>query len=298
MAIFIVPSELRKNSNLRKHIDDKHIHGMFYEVLPNLEALTGADVMISPDGLPFPRNDEMILLHIRAGAKLIQVKFGHDLPGSIIDSRLNEALARMQDCGAHPWQCLLLFVGTIGCDYTSAKVTINGQLTYGKKQMTWYQVDCAIDRWIDRGGSFNPLADGRLIPVRFIGIQNRVNEYQQKQTKTIMVKPAKFEEVIDPVNSHLKRWGIAQKIVVINDFRQTICAIPGVRIGQEKANAIYDYMESNNVHMSFSGFLSIVDDGSIVNVPGIGEGLLNAIKNGLYNVKEENDYKKKRNKKT
>jgi hypothetical protein len=287
---------LRKKSNLLKYIS-----GVDYKELPSLEALTGADVMISPDKLPFPRSEKLIRTHVAEGAKLIQIKFGHDLPSSIIDGRLNEALSRMQSCGANPWQCLLLFVGLLGCDYPSGKVTINGQLSYGRKQMTWYQVDCAIERWIDRGGSYNPLSSGKLIPVRFVGTQNRVNEYQDNKVKKIMAQPVKFEKVVEPTNPHLRKWNIAQKIVVQDDFRPLLCAIPGARIGKEKATAIFDYMADNGIHMSFSGFLAIVRDGSIVNVPGIGKGLLNSIRSGLFNTLEEREEKvgqKKRKKKT
>jgi hypothetical protein len=286
MATFIVPSELRHNSNLKKHIAD-----LDYKPLPGLEALTGADVMISPDHLPFPRNDKFIKIHILNGAKLIQVKFGHDLPVSIRDGRLNEALSRMQNAGANPWQCLLLFVGLLGCDYASGKVTINGQLTYGKRPMTWYQVDCAIERWIDRGGSYNPLSSGKLIPVRFTGIQNRVNEYQEKQVKKIMSKPVKFEQVIEPTNPHLKKWKIAQKIVVVDDLRPLLCSIPGSKISIVRATAIWDYMKDNNIHMSFNGFLAIVRDGSILKVTGIGKGTLKAIRQGLFNTSEEREGK-------
>ena len=285
MATFIVPSELRSKSNLLKYISE-----MDYKSLPGLEALTGADVMISPDGLPFPANDNLILAHIRGGAKLIQIKFGHDLPSSIVDGRLNEALSRMQSTNAETWQCLLLFIGLIGCDYISGKVTINGQLTYGRNPMTWYQIDCAIERWIDRGGNYNPLSSGKLIPVRFSGIQDRVNEYSAGKTiKKIMIKPPIFTEIIEPTNSHLRKWKIAQKIVVIDDFRVMLCSIPGVKIGIERATAIFNYMDKNKIHMSFAGFLAIVRDGSIVNVPGIGKGILASIRQGIFETLEKRE---------
>lgn len=294
MATYIVPSDLRKNSNLLKYISD-----VDYKPLPGLEALTGADVMISPAGLPFPRNDKLVLLHIVNGAKLIQIKFGHDLPGSIIDGRLNEALLRMQNCEAHPWQCYLLFVGLLGCDYTTGKATINGQLSYGKNPMSWFQIDSAIDRWIDRGGVYNPLSSGKLIPVRFTGIQDRVNEYQIKKTKKIVVNPPVFTKAIEPKNPHLRKWKVAQKIVVIDDFKRLLCVIPGAKIRQEKATAIFDYMESDGIHMSFNGFLSIVRDGSILNVSGIGKKMLEQIRAGLFSTeKERNNSQKKRKTKT
>jgi hypothetical protein len=56
--IFVVPSELRENSNFRKYISD-----VDYTPLPGLEANTGADLMVSPDGLPLPRNDKLLHCH-------------------------------------------------------------------------------------------------------------------------------------------------------------------------------------------------------------------------------------------
>jgi hypothetical protein len=137
--IFIDPSELRKTSNLLRYISD-----VVYKPLPDLEAITGADVMICPDGLPLPSTENMIRYHVDIGAKLIQLKFGHDLPQSIIDNRLNEALSRMLRVGAMPWQCLLLFIGMLGYDNLKGMATINGQLTYSDIPMRWKGIDVRL----------------------------------------------------------------------------------------------------------------------------------------------------------
>ncbi len=297
MAIFIVPSELRRTSNLLKYISD-----VDYKELPGLEANTGADLMVSPDGLPFPRTDKFLQLHIDNGAKLVQIKFGHDLPSSIVDGRLNEALSRMQATGAMISQCCLLFIGLLGYDSGKGMVTINGQLTYGKRPMTWYQVDCAIERWIDRGGSYNPLSSGKLIPVRLSGIQDRVNEYAVgKITKKIIIKPPVFTKTIEPTNPHLRKWKVAQKIEIQNDLRSLLCSIPGAKIGPERADAIFDHMKENNIRQCFMSFLSLVREGDLVKVPGIGIKTLDAIRWGLFKTLEErekNDGIKKRKEQT
>lgn len=290
MATFIVPSELRASSNLLKYIS-----GVDYKPLPGLEALTGADVMISPNGLPFPRNDKLILAHIRGGAKLIQVKFGHDLPGSIIDGRLNEALSRMLSTGANSWQCLLLFVGLLGYDNSKGMATINGQLSYGKP-MLWSQIDQALGFWIDRGGSIDfPLSSGKQIPERFDNIQNRLNRYASgEDTRTIWPKAPVFYDEIEPTNPHLKKWKVAQKIVVVDDLRPLLCSIPGARIGPERATAIFDYMAENNIRQCFMGFLSLVREGNLIKVPGIGKGILEAIRWGLFRTLEERNERERR----
>lgn len=298
MAIFIVPSELRKNSNLLKYISD-----VDYKPLSSLEALAGADIMISPAGLPFPRNDKLILLHIKNGAKLIQIKFGHDLPGSIVDGRLNEALSRMLAVGAMSWQCLLLFVGLLGRDDTKGLVTINGQLTYGKSPMKWEQVQAALNFWVERGGSLDfPLSSGRLLPIHFDLHQKHIDRFTSgEDTKVVWPKIPVFYDEIEPVNPHLKKWGVAQKLVLVDDFRNMLRNIPGTRIGPERATAILNYMKANKIHQSFNGFLDIVRDESILKVDGIGKGTLNTIRWGLFRTLEERreyNSQKKRKKET
>lgn len=293
MAIFIVPSELRKNSNLKKYI-----RGVDYKVLPNLEVLTGADVMISPDGLPIPRDDDIILLHIKRGAKLIQLKFGHDLSQSIEDGRLEEALSRMLACNANPWQSLLLYIGLVGCDITSNKVTINGQLTYGKNPMNWPWLRSNLDYWASRGGNFIfPLPSGNLIPSEFRLQQRHVNYFvKDKQSISWPVSPAFYDE-IEPKNPHLKKWNVGQKLVLVDDIRILFRAIPSVKIGETKATAILKYMRENGIRQDFNGFQEMVRDGRILKVPGIGKVLSDNIRWGLYATKKEReakDNKKKR----
>lgn len=290
MAIFIVPSELRSTSNLLKYISD-----VDYKELPGLEALTGADVMISPDGLPFPRNDKLILTHITNGAKLIQIKFGHDLPGSIVDGRLNEALSRMLKTGANSWQCLLLFVGTIGRDDTKDMVTINGQLTYGKQPLLWWYIDQAIGYWLERGGIYYNLPSGKMIPEHLANTQQRINKHVSgdSDVKLIWPKAPVFYDQIEPTNPYLKKWKVAQKIVVVDDLRALLCTIPGARIGPSLSTAIFDYMKEKNIRQCFMGFLSLVREGDLLNVPGIGKGTLEAIRWGLFKTLEERNKREK-----
>lgn len=293
MATFIVPSELRSKSNLKKYI-----RGMDYKLLPGLEALTGADVMISPNGMPTPRNDKMILSHIRGGAKLIQIKFGHDLASSIVDGRLEESLSRMLATGAMPWQCLLLYVGLIGCDSASGKITINGQLTYGKTPMNWTWVRSNLDYWVSRGGSFIfPLPSGNLILREFELQQRHVNYFVEDNDVLVWPSLPAFYDEIESKNPHLRKWKVAQKLKLVKDIRVLFRAIPDANIGPERATIIFDYMKDNGIHQSFMGFLSIVRDESILDIPGIGKGTLKAIRWGLFRTleeREEHDSKKKR----
>lgn len=289
--IFIVPSELRQTSNLKRHISD-----VDYRELPGLERNTGADLMVSPDGLPLPRNDKLLQLHIDNSAKLIQLKFGHDLPQSIVDGRLNEALARMQATGAMINQCCLLFVGLLGYDNTKGYATINGQLSYGKMPMKWIQVDAAISRWIDRGGSYHPLASGKQIPLRLAGIQKRVNEYHNgKTSKKVWPIKLKQIEVIEPTNEYLKQWKVAQRIEVIDDLRPLLRQIPGVSLGETRIDAIWQYMEDNGIRQDFGGFndMLIGPKPKMLKVKGIGKTLVNQIQWGLWHTLEEREREKR-----
>jgi hypothetical protein len=162
------PSELRETSMLLKYISN-----VVYKPLSGLETLTGADVMISPSQFPTPRNDAFILSHIKGGAKLLQLKFGHDLPTSIVDDRIKDAQFRMLKTSTNPWQCGLLFIGSLGYEMA----TINGQLTYGDHPMKWQWIDKNRLFWIDRGGFIYDIPSGEQIPEHFENIQDMVNGY-------------------------------------------------------------------------------------------------------------------------
>jgi hypothetical protein len=286
--IFIDPSELRQISNLRKHISN-----VVYEPLPDLEAITGADVMISPDGLPSPFTENLLKHHIDCGAKLIQLKFGHDLPQSIMDGRLNEALLRMLKTGANSWQCLLLFVGLFSYDSINGKLMINGQLTYGNP-MKWEDAESALVFWSERGGTLDfPLPSGNLIHKLFTIHQDHINRFRDGEIERILwPKAPAFYDEIEYSNPYLKKWGVAQKLVVVEDIRPMICSIPGVRIGPAKATAILDYMAGQGIRQDWNGFESIVNDKSILNVSGIGKELLSNIESGLFETLEERNRSK------
>ena len=109
--LYIDPSETRSTSKLEKLLANPGIMDMPSQLLPGLEAKTGADVMNSPLNGPTPNNDFLLQKHINAGASLIQIKFDHDLISSILDGRFKEAQWRMLNIGAYHRQCVLLFIG-------------------------------------------------------------------------------------------------------------------------------------------------------------------------------------------
>lgn len=81
-VLYVDPGELKSSSRFKRNI-----RGLKYTALPNLEAMTGADFMISRVGLPKPKTEMLLKMHLSRGALLVQQKFALDLVASIIDGR-------------------------------------------------------------------------------------------------------------------------------------------------------------------------------------------------------------------
>jgi hypothetical protein len=276
MAVVIDPSELRSSSKLKKYLID-----VDYKPLPGLEARTGADIMISPDGLLFPKNDNLLQHHIEQGAKLLQVKFGHDLAQSVADERLDKALLRMIEAGANPWQCLLTFIGTFGI-FSDGLAKINGQKTFGYP-MTWKRINSALIGWSEKGGSLDaPVSSGKMLKEHFENHQRKMNNRRAgKVAKLVWPDKTIIFNEIDKNQSLLKQWTAATELKPVDDFRVLLCTIPGAKIGPERATAIYEWMHLNGKKMSFYGFLEVLGTDELLEVAGIGKGTLEAIQRGL-----------------
>lgn len=267
MTHFIDPSELRQNSQLIRYISD-----VAYKPFPDLEALTGADLMVSPDSLPPLRNEAMLFYHISQGAKLIQLKFGHDLPSSIVDGRLNESLLRMQATGAQPWQCVLLCI--LRLESKNGMAIIDGKETYTTHPMTWKQIQGALNFWVERGGSLNfPLSSGELIPEHLAIHQDHINRFR--------------------AGEKIKLLWPAQTLKRVDDLIGFLSCIPDAGMGMKKSIAIFDYMAENGIRQDWNGFINMTkgDKPELLNVLGIGKKTLDNILWGLYRTKEEREAK-------
>ena len=114
-------------------------------VITGLEALTGADLILSPLDTPTlkaltkcPASVQMLKIHCQAGC-LIQRKSGSDFIGSI--SKLAEIEYRMSQWGL-PW---LLVTGEFRCT-PAQKVIVNGR----KTGYSYWSVLGSLDSWILR----------------------------------------------------------------------------------------------------------------------------------------------------
>ncbi len=242
-----------------------------YTSISNLEAMTGADIMLSPDNkLPKPSTEYWIKKHIESGALLIQIKIGHDLPQSIQDDRMKDSQSKMIQAGAMPWQCVIIFIGIL--DDSNEGALINKQLTYGRV-MSWKAIESALTMWGFRGGIPDRLPSGKKLNEKLEVYQGLINKIfvDGKTERSYHPKnPAYYEEVmvdtnIDPTT---KEWFNAQSLVTITDSRNAMKAFK--KMGNERVKLIWDWMGENAALDTFIGSLY---DRSILEVPGIGEGL-------------------------
>lgn len=190
---------------------------------PDLEAHTGADILVSPLDIP-ATTETLIRKHIAAGAIMVQRKSGMDLVHSMGDV-LNGCLARMRDLGAQSGQCCLLFVGALeegpgGCAVID-----------GRDVSNYWGVRMALARWGHRGGTVAHLnADGE-IPQWLALTQRAVYEYALKPTKDFY--PAKAYPPDPPRDAN----DPLQLLLPVRDGRLILAAFHGV--GPKRAEALY-----------------------------------------------------------
>ena len=216
---------------------------------PVLESITGADVMVSP--LSFPADTELLIKrHVKQGAVLIQFKYLSDLVHSIIDERINTALARMIECGArHQYQRVIMGVGFYLPDKRDGKVLTGEVLRQrdGKVSMRWrrqepvidYQALATVRRRIGmRGGIFLNLTCLDEVPGELCAMERDVRLLARQPVKELLGKDVNFPpdppEPDDPL----------QTPVEVKDGRLVLAALKG--IGPVKANALWDAIRGWN----------------------------------------------------
>jgi ERCC4-type nuclease len=250
--LYIDPSELKSSSKFKRHT-----RGLKYVSLPGLEEMTGADIMISPVGLPKPITKPLMKLHLDNGALLVQLKFGHDLVASIIDNRLKESLAKMLAAGAAHNQAILFFIGLVfEPEKEASELMINGSyvsnVVPGSKNFKFKHYLEHRQKWALRGGIFEQITLETSLKQWIESAAKTMNEAKEKPVK--------------------RAFEISQSITLVKDWRNLLVNLPD--IGEIKAIEIYNWLEDK----SFYGFLAALEDGSLANVPGIGAGTIKKIK--------------------
>ncbi len=266
--IYVESKELIPQKKLVSFLDPNS-----YISVPNLEAITGADIIVSPDiGLPNPSTELWVKKHIESGAHLIQIKISHDLPQSIQDDRMKDSQSKMLQTGAMPWQCILLPICILTLDENGLAL-INRQHTYGQK-MTWKQIKSALSIWRLRGGSVEfPLSSSKQLNEQLAIYQQQIDKIIiDKQTERLHYPrtPAYYEEImvdtnIDPIT---KEFSNAQNLVTITDSRNGMMAFPDM--GIERVKVVWEWMGEL---ASLDTFIGSLYNREILQVSGIGEGL-------------------------
>lgn len=190
----------------------------------NLEAWTGADIMLSRLSLPC-KTRALLMKHIESGAILIQLKIGEDLAGSVGD-RLNESLARMRSVTLRTASHWLLFVGVLTCD-NEGSANINGYRTH--RNLSFATIDGAIVGWIARGGVYYALSRIGLLEGWCNAMVRRLGEYEAEQYKYIFGQ----QDMPDDLDTPL------QIPVAVKDARRVLIGFRG--LGPNLVNRIWSY---------------------------------------------------------
>ena len=252
--IFVDFTEVREESRLS--LGDVKV-----TIAPDLEALTGADLMIS--GLTMPATSEVLIRkHIESKALLIQRKHRMDLVSSLGD-RLKKSIAKMRAFGASQSQCVLLFIGVLTID-REGNAKIDGQAT-GRD---YWSILAGMDTWVKYGGVVAPpLSKASLIPKWLLMKERHVKETIAVPRKDLILTPdiLRVVENDDPL----------QELVVIKDWRQTVLCCPGW--GVKKVQALYHALkelsgDDEPTLIEAMAWMSDEELGS--SIPGVGKGLV------------------------
>jgi hypothetical protein len=249
--LFVDPSEVREDTRLV-------IGELEYQIVPGLEELTGADLMISALSAP-ASTEQLIRMHLHHNAILVQRKHRTDLVSSLGD-RLKFSIFRMRAFGARQSQCMLLFIGVLTCD-RNGQAVIDGQGT----GHPYWSVYSGLSTWIKHGGVIEPpLSRANLFPdwvrfkVRHIADSNQipVKEFMPRSELAYEIDPD------DPV----------QELVLIKDWRQTVLCCPGW--GIKRVNALRELMIHDKAPDTLLSAIQYMTSDKALQIPGVGKYLV------------------------
>jgi len=209
--------------------------------------------MVSPLSIP-ASTESLIRRHASNGAIFIQVKHLSDFVTSIVDERINTAIARMIAIGTtHPYQRVICSIGFYLPD-TNDGVTMIGELKghrKGKAFINWRRVEPEISyqsvatirrRIAMRGSTYLPLiCRDELIP-----------ELHAMERDLLYLSGKPVKELFQPEESYPPDppdpTDPLQEVREVRDGRLVIAALKG--IGPVKANDLWKAIEAwNRVHL-------------------------------------------------
>jgi len=240
MTIIIDNSELRSTSRM------PIISGAKTSKI--LEALTGADVMVSTKSFP-ANTPAQITKHIQAGAILIQFKFGSDLISSITDERVNIALARMLEAGTrHQYQRMIISCGMYLPDLSTGKTLVGKVVkqSNGKVVIVWrdtqpeieYRALATVRRRIAmRGGVFSNLTCDAEVPGELVSMESDLKFLSGQPIKSLLHLKQFPPDPPDPDDP-------LQLPVEVKDWRRVIAGFRG--IGPKRAGDLWGALLDHN----------------------------------------------------
>lgn len=220
-----------------------------------LEELTGADILISPLDIPFAPG--LLQEHIKAGAILVQRKQGMDLVASI-GERLASSQARMLSLGVRPFQCCLLFVGSLGFKQDGWTASMNG-LDVPLKGESYTILLGVFSKWILRGGVVETIARPAALDKWVSMKEAQLKDLRANPVHEVYKSPPPLLEVSpDPF----------QELRLVKDWRVTLASLPS--LGQKRIDALLATMKEAEAEISLiSALLWLLDPEKVARVPGL-----------------------------
>lgn len=222
--IFLDPTEIHSNSRVAKELQNN--------CLPceNFEAVTGADLLISPLSKPAITNlntkigEIALKKHLDVGAVLVQRKSGPDILNFITDHK--NIFAKMRAWTTQPW---LLTVGSYTCD-EQGKLVVDGQRAGGSEGWSYWSYWGALRAWQIYGGYVDNIhRDAQLLD----WVQKTLHAIE-KSKDDVLVAPKKPSQT-----NLISSESVTQDGYERNACIMALCTIDGVSVA--KAAAITDY---------------------------------------------------------
>lgn len=227
----------------------------------NLEAWSGADVMVSRLAMPCTTH-ALFKRHVLEGALLMQVKRGEDLAASATNDRLVESIARMRECTRRIPQHWLVFVGTLGCN-DEGSALINGHRT--RLSLSYATIDGAICDWIARGGVYYNVPKESMLPMWVASMERRLAKYDAQAYRYALSTPDYPDELPnadDPLQLPIR----------VRDARRVLVGFTG--LGVETVNKVWEFCG----HDFKSALAFLTDANSVGKLEGIGPKTIASIR--------------------
>lgn len=225
MAIFYTTGELKHRTFPETYVG-----------FDQLESLCGADVLCSPLNIPC-KNERMLVSHIKAGAFLVQIKDGSDLPASFDDGRLLEFVTRSSDFAIKhnicmkAYQRIVLPIG-VYIGYEDDSLKINNRPAF----MSYKRFLGATSRAGERGLFVEPFLTNSSFLYWYLDSKERhaIEIKERPVEQYTQMSPEMYEAANSPL----------QQVVKVKDGRRLLRALG---LSEVDTDAIWEVAQHNTV---------------------------------------------------